>query len=114
MTPRSWCERFQLWRISPIWRRQANTLTDHRGAVRAFYSATAKQVWEWSNDKPTVASVLATGGDLVFAGEPTGEFNPYDACTGGLLWQHQTGSGHHKPDELHRQRKAVQGAAAGR
>jgi alcohol dehydrogenase (cytochrome c) len=44
---------------------------------------------------PMCASVLATGGDLVFAGEPTGEFNALDARTGELLWQFQTGSGHH-------------------
>ena len=42
-----------------------------------------------------VASGLATAGDLVFAGEPTGEFNAFDARTGELLWQHQTGSGRH-------------------
>jgi alcohol dehydrogenase (cytochrome c) len=42
-----------------------------------------------------VGSVLATAGDLVFAGEPTGEFNAYDARTGELLWQFQTGSGIH-------------------
>ena len=35
-----------------------------------------------------VASVLATGGDVVFTGEPTGEFNAYHARTGELLWQH--------------------------
>jgi alcohol dehydrogenase (cytochrome c) len=41
------------------------------------------------------ASVLATGGDLVFAGEPTGEFNAFDARTGEHLWHFQCGSGHH-------------------
>ena len=35
------------------------------------------------------------GGDLVFAGEPTGEFNALDASSGELLWQFQCGSGHH-------------------
>jgi alcohol dehydrogenase (cytochrome c) len=41
------------------------------------------------------ASVLATGGDLVFAGAPTGEYNALNARTGELLWQFQCGSGHH-------------------
>jgi alcohol dehydrogenase (cytochrome c) len=41
------------------------------------------------------ASVLATGGDVVFAGEASGEFNALDARTGELLWQFQCGSGHH-------------------
>ncbi len=79
----------------PYYGGEANTLPDHWGAVRAFDPSTGREAWEWKNDKPMVASVLATGGDLVFAGEPTGEFNAYDARTGQLLWQHQTGSGHH-------------------
>ena len=39
--------------------------------------------------------MLATGGDLVFVGEATGEFDAFNAQTGELLWQFQTGSGHH-------------------
>lgn len=41
------------------------------------------------------ASVLATAGDLVFVGEPRGEFYAFDAHNGALLWKYQTGSGHH-------------------
>jgi alcohol dehydrogenase (cytochrome c) len=41
------------------------------------------------------ASLLTTGGNLVFGGEPTGEFNALNAETGELLWQFQCGSGHH-------------------
>ncbi|HEY6762080.1 MAG TPA: PQQ-dependent dehydrogenase, methanol/ethanol family [Baekduia sp.] len=65
------------------------------GSVSAFDPATGREVWRWRNDMPMCASVLATAGDLVFAGEPTGEFNALDARTGELLWQFQTGSGHH-------------------
>ena len=79
----------------PYYGGDANTLPDHWGALRAFDPSTGKRVWSWKNDKPMVASVLATGGDVVFAGEPTGEFNAFDARTGKLLWRHQTGSGHH-------------------
>jgi alcohol dehydrogenase (cytochrome c) len=68
---------------------------DMAGSVSAFDPSTGKEVWRWSNDVPMCASVLATGGDLVFAGEPTGEFNAFDARTGEQLWQFQTGSGHH-------------------
>jgi predicted deacetylase len=32
-----------------------------------------------------VSSLLTTAGGLVFAGEPTGEFNAYDAHAGELL-----------------------------
>ena len=42
-----------------------------------------------------VTSILATGGDLVFSGEPTGQVNAWHARTGALLWQFQTGSGVH-------------------
>ncbi|MEA2634768.1 MAG: hypothetical protein QOH92_1535, partial [Chloroflexota bacterium] len=68
---------------------------DMAGSVSAFDASTGKEVWRWRRDIPMCASVLATGGDLVFAGEPTGEFNALDARTGELLWQFQTGSGHH-------------------
>jgi alcohol dehydrogenase (cytochrome c) len=65
------------------------------GQVKAFDPATGREAWSWRNDKPMVSSLLATAGDLVFAGEPTGEFNAYDAEDGRLLWQYQTGSGLH-------------------
>jgi alcohol dehydrogenase (cytochrome c) len=68
---------------------------DMAGSVSAFSASTGEEVWRWSNEVPMCASVLATAGGLVFAGEPTGEFNALDARTGELLWQFQTGSGHH-------------------
>ncbi|MBB5158561.1 PQQ-dependent dehydrogenase, methanol/ethanol family [Saccharopolyspora phatthalungensis] len=68
---------------------------DMAGSVSAFDPSTGQEAWRWRNDVPMCASVLATGGDLVFAGEPTGEFNAFNARTGELLWQFQTGSGHH-------------------
>jgi alcohol dehydrogenase (cytochrome c) len=68
---------------------------DNYGYVKAFDATTGKEAWSWRNETPMVASVLATGGDLVFAGEPSGEFNAFNAHTGELLWQFQTGSGHH-------------------
>ena len=42
-----------------------------------------------------VSSLLSTGGDVVFAGEPNGNFNAYDARSGELLWKFNTGSGIH-------------------
>jgi alcohol dehydrogenase (cytochrome c) len=64
------------------------------GSVSAF-DVNGEEKWRWRNELPMCASVLATGGDLVFAGEPSGEFNALDARTGELLWQFQCGSGHH-------------------
>jgi alcohol dehydrogenase (cytochrome c) len=70
-------------------------IEDAYGMVSAFDPATGREVWRWRNDTPMCSSVLATGGGLVFAGEPTGEINALDARTGELLWQFQCGSGHH-------------------
>jgi alcohol dehydrogenase (cytochrome c) len=70
-------------------------LDDMAGSVSAFDPRTGGEAWRWSNDMPMCASLLATGGDLVFAGEPTGELNALDARSGQLLWQFQCGSGHH-------------------
>jgi alcohol dehydrogenase (cytochrome c) len=41
-----------------------------------------------------MASVLATAGDLVFTGDPEGNFFALDAKTGSKLWSFQTGAGH--------------------
>ncbi|HEX2060476.1 MAG TPA: PQQ-dependent dehydrogenase, methanol/ethanol family [Thermoanaerobaculia bacterium] len=68
---------------------------EQSGQVKAIDPATGRQVWAWKGQHPMVASVLATGGDLVFTGEPSGHFNAYDARTGELLWQYQTGNGIH-------------------
>jgi alcohol dehydrogenase (cytochrome c) len=69
-------------------------IEDMAGSVSAF-DANGDEKWRWRNELPMCASVLATGGDLVFAGEPSGEFNALDARSGELLWQFQCGSGHH-------------------
>src|ERR671933_444794 len=68
---------------------------DQSGYVSAYDPRTAQERWRWTNDLCMCSSLLATGGDLVFGGEPTGEFNAWDANSGELLWQVQCGSGHH-------------------
>ena len=42
-----------------------------------------------------VSSLLATAGGLVFAGEPSGYVDAFDARTGTVLWRFQAGSGLH-------------------
>jgi alcohol dehydrogenase (cytochrome c) len=69
-------------------------IEDMARSISAF-DAGGEEKWRWRNELPMCASVLATGGNLVFAGEPSGEFNALDARTGELLWQFQCGSGHH-------------------
>lgn len=64
------------------------------GHIKAF-DAGGREVWSYRNDHPMVGSVLATAGDLVFTGRPTGEAMALHARTGEVLWQFQTGSGIH-------------------
>jgi len=79
----------------PYWGAGVNVdLEDMTGSVSAF-DASGEEKWRWRAELPMCASVLATGGDLVFAGEPSGEFNALDARTGEHLWKFQCGSGHH-------------------
>lgn len=69
-------------------------IEDMAGSISAF-DASGEEKWRCRNDLPMCASMLATGGDLVFAGKPSGEFIALDARTGEQLWQFQCGSGHH-------------------
>jgi alcohol dehydrogenase (cytochrome c) len=43
---------------------------------------------------PILSSQLVTAGDLLFNGDPEGNFFALDARTGAKLWSFQTGSGH--------------------
>ncbi|MFD2419835.1 PQQ-dependent dehydrogenase, methanol/ethanol family [Amycolatopsis pigmentata] len=80
----------------PYWGASVTVDTDDMaGQVKAIDAATSEEAWRWTWHLPISSSVLATAGDLVFCGTPSGEFNAFDARTGELLWQFQTGSGHH-------------------
>jgi len=63
--------------------------------IKAFDPTTGYEVWSWKGRHPMVSSLPVTKAGLLFAGEPTGEFDAFDAKTGALLWQFQTGSGIH-------------------
>ena len=65
------------------------------GALKAVEAATGRIKWEVKTRSPMVAGVLATGGGLVFTGDPEGFLTAYDAETGKDLWHFQCGSGHH-------------------
>jgi alcohol dehydrogenase (cytochrome c) len=80
----------------PFWGSAAQPLAgDNWGGVKAFDPVTGQEVWSWRTEYPIVASTLATAGDLVFTGEPTGHFTALHARTGAVLWRFQTGSGIH-------------------
>jgi alcohol dehydrogenase (cytochrome c) len=67
------------------------------GNVAAVNLDTGKVVWKARTDQPMIGGVLATAGNLVFAGEGNGWFKAYDAKTGKVLWQYQCGAGVNAP-----------------
>jgi alcohol dehydrogenase (cytochrome c) len=60
----------------------------------AFDPITGRRVWRVDTKHPLQAALLSTGGDLLFAGDPEGNFSALNARTGERLWSFQTGSGH--------------------
>ena len=61
--------------------------------LAAFDPVSGKQQWSVPATTWLLASVLATAGDLVFTGDPEGNFFALDARTGKRLWSFQTGAG---------------------
>jgi len=62
--------------------------------IDAYDPVTGKRQWSYPYKYLLLASLLATGGDLLFTGDPEGFFFALDARTGTKLWSFQTGSGH--------------------
>jgi len=60
----------------------------------AFEPLTGRRVWRYDTKHPLAAALVSTGGDLVFAGDPEGNFFALNAATGQKLWNFPTGSGH--------------------
>ena len=66
------------------------------GHLEAIDPLTAKAKWRMPLKGHTISSaMLTTGGGLLFAGRPTGEFIAVDAENGNQLWSFKTGSGIH-------------------
>ncbi|MEY8828956.1 PQQ-dependent methanol/ethanol family dehydrogenase [Sedimentitalea sp. XS_ASV28] len=66
---------------------------DHIGSLKAIDPDTGEIKWEYKNNAPLWAGVMATAGGLVFTGNPEGEIIAFDDETGEVLWSFQTGSG---------------------
>ena len=64
------------------------------GLVEALDVRTGEISWQYRTKYPMFGSVLATGGGLIFAGDPEGNFRAFDAANGKPLWSFNTGSGH--------------------
>ncbi len=62
--------------------------------VDAWDPVTGKRIWSLPYKFFLLSSILATAGDLVFTGDPEGNFFALDARSGNKLWSFQTGAGH--------------------
>ena len=63
------------------------------GHMDAYDPVTGKKFWTYPSKYPLLASAVATAGDLIFTGDPEGNFFALDAKSGAKLWNFQTGSG---------------------
>ncbi|MEM7299729.1 MAG: PQQ-dependent dehydrogenase, methanol/ethanol family [Pseudomonadota bacterium] len=64
-----------------------------RGSLRAIDPMTGEVKWSDETEIPRFAGVLSTGGDLVFTGSQTGEFEAFNAKTGEKLYEFNVGTG---------------------
>ena len=64
------------------------------GHLDARDPVTGAKKWEVRFPEPPIASVLSTGGNLVFLPDARGTIHAYDADSGAELWSHSDGTGH--------------------
>lgn len=62
--------------------------------IAGFDAVTGQQRWSVPATTWILASLLATAGDLLFTGDPEGNFFALDARSGAKLWNFRTGAGH--------------------
>ena len=72
---------------------QQYTTSENPGNFVGFDVVNRKVVWRSVSPAPFWAGAVATSSGLVFTGDMRGYFMAFDARTGTLLWQFQTGSG---------------------
>ncbi|MEP7273488.1 MAG: PQQ-binding-like beta-propeller repeat protein, partial [Acidobacteriota bacterium] len=70
---------------------QADPPDQARGWLTAIDAATGKIAWKYESKKPMLSAVTTTSGDVVFAGELTGDFMTLDARDGKVLYRFNTG-----------------------
>jgi PQQ-dependent dehydrogenase (methanol/ethanol family) len=72
-------------------------MTSARGYFSAIDLTTGKIKWQNESPFPYIGGVLSTSTGLVFQGEADGHLTSFDAETGEILWQFNTGAGVHAP-----------------
>ena len=70
--------------------------SEARGRLTAFDAATGKQKWSYTASKPVIGGVAASGGDLLFAGELSGDFRVFDGRDGKILYTRNVGGSHRR------------------
>jgi alcohol dehydrogenase (cytochrome c) len=101
-----WCQDIEVVKTTPIVEPQiqlnigANfTLKNPPGGkahghVSGRDPVTGEKKWEVRYDEPPLASLLTTGGNLLFVPDARGYLKAYNAATGKEVWKHNNGVGH--------------------
>ena len=101
-----WCMDLEIVKTTPITEPQAQlnigadfTFTNPEGGIAhghvdARDPITGEKKWEIYFPEPPLASLLSTGGNLLFVPDARGFLRAYDAETGQQLWSHNNGLGH--------------------
>ncbi len=101
-----WCMDLEISKTTPILEPMAQLniganfkLRDPEGGkahghVSARDPITGQKKWEISFPEPPLASLLSTGGNLVFVPDARGYLRAYNATTGEELWSFNNGVGH--------------------
>jgi alcohol dehydrogenase (cytochrome c) len=70
---------------------RADTPDKSRGWLTAIDASTGAIRWKYESQRPMLAAVTTTSGDLIFTGELLGDFLTLDAKTGEVLYRFNTG-----------------------
>jgi alcohol dehydrogenase (cytochrome c) len=65
---------------------------DRTGWIYAIEPLSGRTAWRYHAAGPVVAGMTVTAGGVLFAGEYTGLFDAFDAASGKILYQFQTGA----------------------
>jgi alcohol dehydrogenase (cytochrome c) len=66
---------------------------EYTGSLRAFDPVTGEVKWSTKDPSPRMAGILSTGGDILFTGAQTGEFEAFATETGEKLYEFNVGTG---------------------
>jgi len=101
-----WCQEMEVVKTTPIVEPMAqlniganfklvNPPGDKaHGHLDARDPVTGEKKWEIRYEAPPLASILATGGNLLFVPAADGVLHAYDSASGKEVWSHNDGIGH--------------------